>query len=185
MENVKKLGHLMVDIETMGSKSYSVICSIAAVEFDLATGETGRTFNCNIDIQSCMNAGLNVDGDTILWWLKQSEEARLNILVNPEQLVIALLNFTEFVDGLSPDQLKVWGNSARFDLGIIENALQTKGQTVLWKHWNERDVRTLVSLAPEVKKGIPFIGTRHDALADCHHQIKYCSATYKKLMGYE
>jgi len=38
----KKMDNIMVDIETLGNKSNSVILSIAAVYFDLQTGKTGK-----------------------------------------------------------------------------------------------------------------------------------------------
>ena len=34
--------HLMLDLETMGTKSNSAIISIGAVEFDILTGKTGK-----------------------------------------------------------------------------------------------------------------------------------------------
>ena len=72
----------------------------------------------------------------------------------------------------------VWGNSARFDLGIIENAYNkcVKDKS-LWNHRNERCLRTLSALYPEIKKSQPFDGVRHDALDDCIHQIKYACKT--------
>ena len=68
------LGHLMIDIETLGiniSKNI-VILSIAAVEFDLKTGELGREFYERVDIQSCLDLGMKVDASTLFWWLKQN-----------------------------------------------------------------------------------------------------------------
>ena len=37
-----KYKHLMLDIETMGSKNNSAIVAVCAVEFNLDTGEVGR-----------------------------------------------------------------------------------------------------------------------------------------------
>ena len=34
--NRRKLGHVMLDLETMGRGSNAVICSIGAVEFDVS-----------------------------------------------------------------------------------------------------------------------------------------------------
>jgi DNA polymerase III epsilon subunit-like protein len=38
------LGHVMLDLETMGKRAGCAIVSIGAVEFDINTGEIGRTF---------------------------------------------------------------------------------------------------------------------------------------------
>jgi hypothetical protein len=181
--NTENLGHLMVDIETFGSKSHSVICSLAAVEFDIATGQTGKTFKENIDVQSCLELGLKIDGSTLEWWLNQSNEARTGLLTCKMPLPLVINRFWSFFKNLCNDEMKVWGNGARFDLGILENATTACGMLIPWKHWNERDVRTLVSFAPEIKKEMPFEGVKHDAIADCMHQIKYCSAIYQQIIG--
>ncbi len=182
MEN---LGHLMIDIETMGNKSNSVICSIAAVEFDLKTGATGRVFNRKIRIDSCLKAGLKVDGSTLEWWMMQSQEARESLFKNGfdgvNDLSYVLRDFFDFVESLNALKVEVWGNGARFDLGLLENAFNALNMAAPWKHWNERDVRTLVSFAPQIKKDTPFSGVKHDALADCYHQIKYSSIIYNTL----
>jgi len=67
MEENKSLGHIMLDLETFGTDNDSVICSIGAVEFDIVTGKRGMEFYQKIDIQSCLDAGLKVSGQTILW----------------------------------------------------------------------------------------------------------------------
>jgi len=170
----------MVDLESMGKGSNSAICSLAAVEFDLKTGATGRSFYEIISIQSCLDAGLKVDGSTIEWWLQQSESARMELTSGKaKSLQEVLFYFSVFCNALGIDTLQVWGNGARFDLGLMHDAFRTVGNVVPWKFWNERDVRTLVSFAPEVKKNTPFDGTAHNALADCYHQIKYCSEIAK------
>lgn len=182
MEN---LGHLMVDIETMGNKSNAVICSIAAVEFDLKTGATGKTFHRKIRIDSALKAGLKIDASTLEWWMLQSQEAREGLFKNGfdgvSDLSYVLRDFFDFVESLNGLKIEVWGNSARFDLGILENAFNACNMATPWKHWNERCVRTLASFAPEVKKDMPFEGIKHDALADCYHQIKYSTIIYNTL----
>jgi len=170
--------HLMVDIETLGNKAGAAIVSIAAVQFDLKTGETGETFYRNIDLQSCLNAGLKVSGDTVIWWMQQSDLARRKLSENTIPLSIALSAFNGFIANFYTASMEVWGNSARFDLGILEVAYTALKIETPWAYWNERDVRTLVSFAPEIKQNIPFEGVPHDALADCYHQIKYCSAIW-------
>lgn len=178
MDNGK---HLMIDLETMGTKSHSVICSIAAVEFDLMTGTTGRTFNRNISLSSSLNLGLQIDASTLEWWMTQNQEAQKGLFKDVSNLGSVIRDFIDFVTELDPTTLKVWGNSARFDLGLLENVFHKFGTDCPWKHWNERDVRTLVSFAPEIKKNMPFEGVKHNALDDCYHQIKYCTEIYKTL----
>jgi len=190
MNEKTNLGHLMIDIESMGNKSRSAIVSIGAVEFDINTGETGREFYETISLQSSMDAGLYLNGSTILFWMGQSEKARREIIEAKDSLSKALFNFREFVQSLNPSELKVWGNSARFDLGILEDAyIALKHKEVPWNFKNERDVRTLVGFAPEIKEKykkedianlIPN-GILHHPLTDCKLQILYCTEIWNKL----
>lgn len=181
---MKNLGHLMLDLETMGNKSNSAIVSIGAVEFDIETGELGREFYERVDLQSCLDAGLLVNGSTIYWWLEQNEMARREIAKGGKKLLDVLLLFKQFTLGLGDYQ--IWGNGVRFDVGILEDTYVVCGfQEMPWNFRNERDVRTLVSFAPNIKEQIkfPFTSTSHLPIDDCKYQIEYCVAIWKNL-GY-
>lgn len=169
--------HIMLDLETMSNQSYGVIVSIGAVRFDLNTGKHKEKFYYNIDIQSCLDLGLGVTGSTIEWWLKQSEEARLGLLNNPISITHALNLFSEFV---TKDDI-LWGNSARFDCGLLQNAYNKNKQEIPWDFRNERCLRTLVSLKPSIRDNFVKKGVSHNALDDCYNQIEYLCAIWKLL----
>lgn len=175
--------HLMLDLETLGTKSYSAILSIGAVFFDIETGETGDSIELFVDLQSCIRNGLEIDIDTLKWWIGQDKIAK-DKLFNSDSfsLAEALADFSSFIYfNCSDDDVKVWGNSASFDCGLLSNAYHKLDMDIPWKFWNERDVRTLVSFYPEIKSNMEFVGTKHSAIDDCKHQIKYCSAIWNKL----
>ena len=175
MESYK---HLMIDIETMGNDSFSSIISLGAIEFDIDTAETGKSFYANISLQSCLDIGLNVNASTIMWWMMQNEQARKDIAQNPSiSIQEALTQFSSFCN----KDYEVWGNSARFDLGILQNAYQKTGMEIPWDFRKERCVRTLVSFSPEIKKNFVIKGTAHNALQDCIFQVEYCSATWNRI----
>lgn len=181
MEHTTKrggLGHLMVDIETMGSNSNAVICSIGAVEFEINTGETRAVFYRKIDMQSCLDAGLKVEGATIKWWLQQSPEAQREICNGEIPLRQALAEFSIFIAERA-GEIRLWSNGKHFDIARLADAYTVCGIALPWKYYNVRDVRTLASIMPEIKAGIPKIGTAHHALDDCLYQIKYCSAVWQ------
>jgi 3' exoribonuclease, RNase T-like len=175
------LGHLMLDLETLGNESHSVICSIGAVEFDIATGKTGRTFYEKVSIQSCLDVGLKVNGSTIEWWLEQNEAARKEISVGGKNIVEVLYKFRLFLETLGTENLQIWGNSVRFDCGILEDAYKATKHQIPWNFRLERDVRTLVELAPELKRNAQSVGTAHLPIDDCLFQIQYCCAIWKKV----
>lgn len=169
---------LMLDIETMGNESYSCIISMGAVEFDINTGETGKYFYTPIDLQSCLDLGLIINASTVMWWLQQNEQARKDI-VDRKAIPIkeALDEFAKFCNG----NYAIWGNSARFDCGILQNAYNKANLPIPWDYRKERCVRTLVSFNPEIKRNYVSKGTAHNALTDCYYQIGYCCEIWKTL----
>lgn len=174
--------HLMVDIETLSNKSYAVIFSIAAVEFDIDTGKSGRKFHASIDIQSSIDKNFQINASTLKWWMKQNDNARKQIYENNDyayHIEDALSLFEQFCQTINKeeglDKVKLWGNSNKFDLGLLEDAFNLIGREIPWNFRNERDVRTLVSFNPKIKENMIFEGEPHNPIDDCMHQIKYCS----------
>ncbi|MFR4188270.1 MAG: 3'-5' exoribonuclease domain-containing protein, partial [Klebsiella sp.] len=90
--------HVMVDLETMGKKHNAPIVAIGAVVFDPATGSIGESFYKVVCLESSVNWGAVIDPSTVIWWLKQSSEAR-SAIVNDDAIPLldALLQFREFV----------------------------------------------------------------------------------------
>lgn len=178
MKNKKRLPDIMLDLETMGTESFSAIISFAAVEFDLMTGETGKEFYEKICLQSCLDAGLNISANTLNWWMKQEDDARKEF-TKGEGITLrkALRRFSSFFH----KDYKVWGNSVKFDCGILGDAYKVMGKKPPWRYTNERCVRTLANLKPEIKANYPSVGTAHNAKSDCYFQIGYCHETWKAL----
>lgn len=105
--------HLMIDEETMGKKSTAPILSIGAVFFNPCSGEIGKKFYATVSLESEMAIGAIAEPETIIWWLKQSSEARAAITSDQAIPVSeALFNLSEFVvaNCEQPKYLKVWGN---------------------------------------------------------------------------
>lgn len=181
-EQPKRLGHVMLDLETMGNRSNSAIVSIGAVEFDINTGELGREFYRKIDLKSCLDKGMKINADTLNWWLMQNESARKMVAEGQgSELSHALYEFKLFLTLLDVNKVKVWGNSVRFDCGILQDAYTACNESEPWNFRNEMDVRTLVAFAPEVKANFPSVGILHDPIADCKFQIGYCTAIWQKI----
>lgn len=176
---------LMIDIETLGKQDNAVITSIAARQFNVQTGKLGESFIIHIDIDDSLKHGRVVQGDTIQWWLQQSDHAR-SLIYDEDMprhgLRSAMMQFGNWIYNLSlVGEVRPWGNGASFDLTKIKNSMAAVDITVPWQFFNERDVRTLSALRPEFKEAIEFVGTKHHPLDDCDHQIKYCTAAYRAL----
>lgn len=170
---------LMIDIETMGTDSFAAIISIGALEFDINTGNTGREFYVNVDLQSSINLGLQVSASTIMWWIAQGERARKSLSDNEAIHIIRALE--EFAAFCSQHNYEVWANAPRFDCGLLQNAYSKVNMTVPWDFRKERCVRTLAALRPDIKNKYPNPSTAHHALQDCYYQAGYCSAVWAEL----
>ncbi|EPQ5851584.1 3'-5' exoribonuclease domain-containing protein [Klebsiella variicola] len=183
--------HVMVDLETMGKKHNAPIVAIGAVVFDPATGSIGESFYKVVCLESSVNWGAVIDPSTVIWWLKQSSEAR-SAIVNDDAIPLldALLQFREFVsDNVAGGSKKaqLWGNGASFDNSILRSSYDCIAEDYPWEYWNDRDVRTMVELGQAIgfdpKTTIPFEGDRHNALADAIHQARYVSAIWERIIS--
>lgn len=171
--------NVMVDLETLGNNSESVIISIGAVEFD-ETG-VGAVFYTTVDPQSCMDVGLKMDASTVMWWLRQSDAARRAFsgeTYQPLTLPGALTRFSEFFAACGAEF--VWGNGATFDNVILANAYAKVGLPRPWPYWGDRCYRTLKNLYPEVK--MTNHGVAHNAKDDAIAQALHASAILGRIM---
>src|SRR5690606_37313073 len=160
---------------SLGTTPGSVILSIAAVEFDIETGETGNEFLETIDLEDSMAHGFTINPKTLKWWLTQNTDVmKKNINMGQKGSVKEVMSKLEaYFKYVYHKDIKVWGNSNRFDLGLLEPYTLTLGRTEpFWKFRNERDVRTLVAFRPEIKEEEVLLAKQasqdlHDPLVDC------------------
>lgn len=170
--------HIMLDLETLGTKPGSVILSIGAVLFDPKTGELGEEFSACISLISSREAGLTVDPNTEAWWDKQSDDARSVLLgaKNPvcPTLTQVLTLFKSWVQEHSIEKQNrlIWGNGASFDVPLLEAAYEAVGLTPPWNYWGSMCFRTMKNLYRDVVPP-PREGTHHNALDDAKHQAQH------------
>ena len=136
---------LMIDIETLGTESNSVILSIGAVQFCIQTGELFGHFHRVIDIDSCLQAGMKVTGSTIRWWMTQSDEARELFKMEGVSLKEALIELQEGLQDIDT----VWANGTDFDISLIKDAHHNCGLQLPWPYYAVRDYRTVTKMLPK------------------------------------
>lgn len=158
------MSHIMLDLETLGTDSDAVIMSIGAVSFN-DDGIHGE-FYCNIDIQSCLDAGLSVTGRTIEWWLNQDDNARGALNRDTVTIKQALITFSKWY--LDHTGYFVWGNSSTFDNVIIKNAYKAVGIDPPWEFWKDQCYRTIKFLNEDI--GFERVGVHHNAVDDAKSQ---------------
>lgn len=181
---------IMIDLETLSTRSDAAIVSIGAVAFDIKTGKVLDTLYKTIALSDQPHYG-HIDPATVRWWLQQSDDARKAITdmeqpLHPRLALAFASAFIALYNATEKNKLQLWSNGSSFDLVILRNAFQRFGMRPAWNHWQERDCRTLVDLARDiagvdVKQTTPFTGTAHNALDDALHQAAYVSAAYQAL----
>ena len=178
---------IMVDLETMATGSNASIVQFGAVEFDRNTGLTGRRFKHNVSLESCIVAGLRVDGNTVEWWMTKPDNQRLNLYdPKPFLLGVVLVKFNEWLmdSPAGSANLHLWGRSPRFDIAILADAYKAMNLLVIWNFRNEMCVRTIEALEPGIKAVMDVQNSNansHDVIDDCLHQIGYCSAIWQTI----
>jgi len=174
------MNHLMIDLETLGTKPTSAILSIGACYFEPDTGKIGDTFYQRIDFASAMKSR-DVDAETIKWWFGQKKKARLEITQVADSHEVAMIFLHAFIINYrATDEVQVWSNGASFDVVLLEDCYNHQPP---WKYWNIRDVRTIVELSKGLvdKKDIERTGIKHNALDDAIYQARFVSAMWQAL----
>lgn len=171
---------IMIDIETIGLEPGCVIASIGAVRFD--GHGLGDTFYKSVDIETCADAGLTVDAETLVWWLDQPDVTREQ-LRGGLALSNALVAFTHFCEATDAGDQQYWANSPKFDMAILEAAYDAvDGDTAPpWEFYQLRDYRTLTAL-PDAQV-TSNEGVEHHALDDAVHQAATVIKTYREMVG--
>jgi exodeoxyribonuclease VIII len=172
MIKLKDTINVMVDLETLGVGPNSVILSIGAVKFN-EKGIGSKSFYKTINIQSCLDAGMEVNGDTLSWWMEQSDAAREVFKAADGPLGAVLRDFRQWLP--KGKDWVLWGNGAGFDNVILRNAYDAMGMQVPWLFWQDRCFRTVASSSPmkRVAEGVAH-NALDDAITQAKHLIKIC-----------
>lgn len=165
------MNNIMIDLETLSTRVNGVILSISAVRFDIKTGESGGFFHENINLIQSIRQGFVIDQSTFDWWQQQSDVAKaLGFKINAKGAQEVISRFVYWTGNKDPNSI-VWGNSARFDLGMLIYHMEKFNLKIPWKYYNERCHRTAVYVLDK-EWDIPFEGVPHYGIDDCKHQIK-------------
>jgi hypothetical protein len=167
---------IMIDIETLGTRSTSAIVQIGACYFDRKTGEIGEEFSMNSNCGGRLS--FTTDDSTLEWWKEQSKEAKKSVFGDPvheiEDVLEALSKFLK--------KGKYLWSHATFDIPIICHAYDVCGMKMPIHYRSMRDIRTLMDLADHTSE-IVREGIHHNALDDAKYQAQYCAEAMQKLLG--
>lgn len=200
--------NIAIDLETASLRSDAAILSIAAQvfqpeRFDLMTKNflsNDGAFNCNVNLASCGTSGLHIDNDTMMWWSKQSDDAKASILMPPVLLSTALQEFSNWLAAMRQKydaDILLWAQGSDFDFPILRNAFRVCGLELPWDYKSQRDARTFILEGLYLSHGdtdyhrIPDMNTeegawvRHSALSDAQRlawNVSFVTAILKELV---
>lgn len=131
----------MLDLETLGKKPGCVVLSIGAVLFDPYEGVLmpNGHFYTSINSRYAQNIGLQIEADTLLWWLRQDEHVRAAAFSGELTCHEAVSSFAAYIEHVD----FVWSHGAAFDIPILDAVFDRCGIKTPWDHRGVQDTRTL------------------------------------------
>ncbi len=163
--------HVMLDLETMGTRLDAAIIQIGAVMFEARSGGrmlNGQGFNRHVLLQDGQGT---LDHSTLCFWLREASAAKMGKALSEDALPLSIV-LREFKDwpekcGTTWGAVEgVWAMPADFDLPILKSAFARLWGDVPWDRRDTRCARTLFSLVGG-KPTIDWTGmTPHDAFDD-------------------
>lgn len=175
--------HVMVDIETLGTRPGSVIHEIGAVVFEPEQPDEEclrEIFEVYISPMDCEQRGLTSDKDTVNWWLDRGgiypASFRLGL---DDGLRLFSLWFRQVMLKRPGTEPLVWAKGPSFDLILLEHAYRVVDKEPPWTFRAHRDVRTILDLG-EVPESCR-VGQAHAARADACTQARQVTHVLQSL----
>lgn len=161
------LTHVMLDIETLGTRPGFVVLSAACVRFtDLAATSVA------LSVPEQQALGLEIDSGTVEWWQQQSPAALAAATQNAIPLRPALDHIAAWLTwARQGGDLFVWGHGAAFDAPLLGEVYRRAGIATPWTFRDLRDTRTLYDLSGVDPRNFNH-GTPQVALGDAIAQTK-------------
>jgi hypothetical protein len=175
---------LMIDLETLSTAPNAVLLTLGAVAFTPGI-EQYTSFSLVFDLQEQSKQNRHIDPETILWWLKQSEEAKNNLIQN-EKLKSQDVHhrLVEFMTKYLVPKFRIWSYGASADIVWLKSYFKDFDLSDLWSYKQEYCMRTLCALIdPDSNLRVkPTVA--HNALEDALAQAKTVAANLNKLSSF-
>lgn len=168
---------IMIDLETLDTKSTSAILTLAAVPFNspALTENNSNYFYERVDPNYYTERPeFTQSVDTVKFHTSLPQDVFDENTGGTESLYTVLHLFSAYCKSLGT--VRVWGNAAKFDISILEHAYQTLNIPVPWSYRYEMCYRTLKNLYPTIKAIPPE--KPHHALYDAKSQAAHATLLF-------
>lgn len=177
MTDLNMSPQLHVDLETLGIKSTSQMLSIGAV-----IGENEFYVEVDTSMYGQNPHDFTLDQSTVDWWEERGGFQPTQDTMHSPYEATAL--FVQFVDAHT-DELgtdwTIWANSPSFDCAILLHHMWVFRLICPWRFYQERDVRSIKSLAQDLRLPIRYPQNPHNALEDAKNQQEVVRRVYLTL----
>lgn len=176
--SIVELKHVMIDTETLGLTPGSIVRTVSLVEFEPATGNTGRKKTWVINLQDSIKAGFKIEAGSLKWWMMKSEEARKAFvaLEEEETSLISFVNEFEYWFKQYDGKVALWALQIDFDLPMLKPYLAYYHMNVMRNDsydlpWNRKLLIDVRPFAEAYRLNHPDLKTLHTSMDDCMMQI--------------
>lgn len=179
---------ISADCETLSLRENPALLSIGAVLFDPCGNDTVETlraapsFSVIIDLKDQVGKfGRHIDPGTIMWWMKQPDEARKRVMSEtPAGLHMALSDFGEWITLHAGYDARLWTHGAAEDAVWLRGAFRDTQVMFPIHYRNVRDTRTLFDLMDTPEIVVPGL-VDHVAVDDAIYQALRIQHAHRQL----
>jgi hypothetical protein len=159
---------VMLDLETMGYRTRSVILTVGALKFDPynKNAEPGAGFYARLNVDQQFELDRTIDESTLDWWSEQDPVVREEAFAETDRMDIDVFTaqLNRFLVGVD----EFWAQGPTFDMVIMESLYRDLNQPAPWSYSRVMDSRTLFRVAGDPR---PKNNTgAHNAMIDCYNQ---------------
>lgn len=158
--------NVMIDTETLSTQPNAVTLQIGAVVFD--NQQILDEFEVTIDTKDARKHG-DISVSTLLWWLEQSEEARLKVMNGKDTVKSAVEKFNKFIIPIIKPDTLFWAH-ATFDFPVLQSLHKAVNYIYPIPYKQCRDLRTLEHFYAQKYTWPPRDKVGHTALNDARYQ---------------
>lgn len=181
--------HIMIDLETEGTRAGCVIRQIGAASFNPYTGEVGRKFEVNLSVEEQHRRfGLTSDPETLVWLNALPANVQEAMTRDPQPVAESIIALIRAFDWDHPE-MRLWCHGASFDEPILRELILRVGieinikNLVPWDYWKVRDTRDrLEETGVKVERDLT---KAHTGLEDCLKQIAAATKAYRIIEGWK
>lgn len=158
--------YVMLDLETLSTKSDAAIIAIGVARFD----QSGVLDTQGWALDESEITG-HVDPQTVYWWMRQSDAAKRYSFTGKEKALVAAIELGKFLTGCD----ELWANDPDFDVVVLRtwwDALRPKMGKFPVSFRHNRSFRTIKALAPDCDLSECYIGTAHNPVDDAAMQAR-------------